>query len=281
MNISIEIPLKYKKDLYTLFDKEGFSFKSVDYAFFRAEKEGIIATFYKSGKLLIQGKELDRIYELIKKRFVKENNSEPWMGTDEAGKGDYFGPLVVAGVIVDPKKDIDLLKLGVKDSKRLTSARISVLAEVIKKQFFYEIVVLEPKKYNTIYKEEGNLNKILSGLHIKVIEKLITKNSVNKVVVDKFSKTSGIIKYFDGKVSIDEIIKGEKDLACASASILARDAFNQYMEKMGKKYNFEFPKGSGKKVKEALFSFLESYPFEELKNVAKLHFKLTKEVLNE
>ena len=279
MNISIDIPLEYKENLYKLLSGEDFSFGSTKYAFFRAEKNGVIVTFYKSGKLLIQGKESDKIYSLIKEEFVKENK-RPWMGTDEAGKGDYFGPLVVAGVIIDPNKK-DLFKLGIKDSKRLSSARIAGLAELIKKEFIYEIVILEPKKYNTIYNTENNLNKILSRLHIDVINKLILQKSVNKVVVDKFSRTSGIHEYFKDKVEIDEVIKGEKDLACAAASILARDAFNKYMDKMSAKYKFEFPKGAGKKVKEALFSFLQVYPSKELNNVAKLHFKLTKEVLSD
>ena len=43
----------------------------------------------------------------------------PHIGTDESGKGDFFGPLVIAGVLVDEKNAQHFLNLGIKDSKKL------------------------------------------------------------------------------------------------------------------------------------------------------------------
>ncbi len=279
MNISLELPPLEWEKLYRFLKERGFSFKNIDYAFFRAENNSISITFYKSGKLLIQGREIDEIYNLIRTRFFKSKNGI-WLGTDEAGKGDYFGPLVVAGVVLKPEKEDKFLRLGIKDSKRLSSARIAYLAEEIKKLAVYNIEVISPEEYNKIYEEVGNLNKILSMFHIKVIEKLIDKTGAKIVVVDKFSKNSGISGYLNGKVKVEEIEKGERDIACAAASILARYSFVEYIEKMHDMYKFIFPKGAGKKVKDATLEFVQKYSLEELKYVAKLHFKLTEEIIH-
>ncbi|HID15398.1 MAG TPA: ribonuclease HIII, partial [Candidatus Atribacteria bacterium] len=271
-----------KDKLYDFLKKQGFSFKNIDYAFFRATKGNLNIIFYRSGKLLIQGREkdVDLLYNSIEGIFLKKDTLNSWMGTDEAGKGDYFGPLVVAGVIIKREDEGRLLKIGVKDSKRLKSNRIKELANYIKSNFLHDIIVLEPNRYNILYDKEKNLNLLLSELHIKIIERLRRKTSIEKIVVDKFSKNSSIVETFRDKVEIEEIVGGERDLACASASILARSAFIEYMEEMSKIYDFKFPKGSGKPVKEAVRLFLEKYPASKLKNVAKLHFKITREVLD-
>ncbi len=274
MNISLDFPIEEKERLSSLLKQRGFSFRNIDYSFFRAEKDGISITLYQSGKLLIQGKEIDEIYRFIKDTFFTRK-TEPWMGTDEAGKGDYFGPLVVAGVIMEPEKEYVLQKLGVKDSKRLSPAKIEELAGLIRNTLPYEVIILPPKVYNDIYNEKKNLNLILSEMHIQVIRNLLKRKGVKRVVVDKFSSTSGISEYFKDEIKVDEIVKGERDLACAAASILARASFEEKMREMSKKYGFFFPKGAGKEVREALLKFLERFPSRELKNVAKLHFRLT------
>ncbi len=279
MNISLDFPLKYKDRLFLWLKNRHFSFKNLEYAFFKAEKDGISLILYKSGKLLIQGKESEALYNDIRDKFFKMKEST-WMGTDEAGKGDYFGPLVVAGVIVQPKDESNLLKIGIKDSKRLSPAKIEELAGLIKKNFLFKVLIIKPEEYNRIYEEKKNLNHILSDAHIKVIKSLSERYPVNRVVVDKFSKKSGIPEYFKNKIEIEEVVGGERDVACAASSILARYAFEKEMREMSAKYQFEFPKGAGKKVREALSLFLDRFSKEELGKVAKLHFKLTKEVFN-
>ena len=279
MNISLELPPLEWRELYRLLKEKDFSFRDIDYAFFRAENNGISITFYKSGKLLIQGKEIDEIYNLIKARFF-ESKDGVWLGTDEAGKGDYFGPLVVAGVAIEPKMEDRFLRLGIRDSKRLSPARITRLAEEIKRLAVYDIEVVHPEEYNRIYEEVGNLNKILSMFHIKVIEKLVDKTGAKVAVVDKFSKNSGIPDYLGGKIKVEEVERGERDIACAAASILARYSFVKYMEKMHNMYKFIFPKGAGEKVKDAAFEFVRKHSLKELRYVAKLHFKLTEEIIH-
>ena len=181
---------------------------------------------------------------------------------------------------IEPRMEDRFLRLGIKDSKRLSSARITRLAEEIKKLAVYYIEVLSPEEYNRIYEKVGNLNKILSMFHIKVIEKLVDKTGAKVAVVDKFSRNSGIPDYLDGKIKVEEIEKGERDIACAAASILARYSFVEYMEKMHDMYKFIFPKGAGKRVKDAALEFVQKYSLKELRYVAKLHFNLTEEIIH-
>ncbi len=280
MNISLDFSIEDKDKLFLWLKDRGFSFKDKEYAFFKAEKDGISLIFYKSGKLLIQGKRAEDLYDNIRSEFFEKRESA-WMGTDEAGKGDYFGPLVVAGVVVWPDDENYLLKMGIKDSKRLSPAKIKELAGLIKKSFLYEVLIVSPEKYNILYEKRKNLNHILRDAHIEIIKKLSKKAPISRVVVDKFSKNSKISDYFREKVKIEEIVGGERDVACAASSILARYTFEREMVNMSARYRFEFPKGSGKKVRDALLLFLNRFPKEELKKVAKLHFKLTREVLDE
>ena len=58
---------------------------------------------------------------------------EPHFGIDESGKGDFFGPLVIAGVYVDAGIARHLIDAGVQDSKRIGSdAKIRALASIIR-----------------------------------------------------------------------------------------------------------------------------------------------------
>ncbi len=279
MNISLDFPIDKKKELYFLLKQKNFSFKDTDYAFFKAERNGISLTLYKSGKLILQGKDIDEIYKIIRANFFSSKEGL-WMGTDEAGKGDYFGPLVVAAVVVDCKKESDLIKKGLKDSKRLSTTKIEEFAKFIRENLPYEVVVISPEEYNLLYEVKGNLNIMLRDAHIEVIKRLLNRGmNIEKVIVDKFSKNSGITDYFKGDVKVEEVVKGEKNIACAASSILARATFEEWLQEMSVKYDFDFPKGAGEKVRGALKLFLQRFSKGELRKVAKLHFKLTSEVI--
>ena len=99
----------------------------------------------------------------------------PHFGIDESGKGDLFGPLVVAGVYVDEGKAERLIAAGVRDSKTTTSdKKIGELAEEIGKAVGpgREVVTIGPEKYSELYKKFGNLNRLLAWAHGKVIANL-------------------------------------------------------------------------------------------------------------
>ena len=93
-------------------------------------------------------------------------------GVDEAGKGPVIGPLVVAAVKVKNAKDIE--NIGVKDSKQLTPNKRKELAEIIKSEFDYAVVIIEAEVVDQ-YRRRNKLNE----LNREAFERLISKLNPN------------------------------------------------------------------------------------------------------
>ena len=111
----------------------------------------------------------------------------PHIGIDESGKGDFFGPLCIAGVYVNAEQFAQLQKMGVKDSKSLGDNSIKKIALQIKGCCLYHIVRINPVKYNEIYAGFKNLNKLLAWGYATAIEKLIEKTECHEVIIDQFA----------------------------------------------------------------------------------------------
>lgn len=213
---------------------------------------------------------------------------EPWMGTDESGKGDYFGPLVTAGVIVDPDAVPLLRSLGVDDSKKITDAKIPGMAAEIRKICYgrYKVLSLKPEKYNELYEKltsQGKkLNSLLAWAHASVIENLLETQPVNLVIADKFADESLIenrLKKLGRSVKLIQVPKAEQNLAVAAASILARDALLRWHSEAKAQHGISLPKGASVQVIQAGKTFVKNNGRNHLRHVAKLHFKTTEEVL--
>ncbi|MCE2413103.1 ribonuclease HIII [Candidatus Poribacteria bacterium] len=234
------------------------------------------------------------------------HNWDAWLGTDEAGKGDYFGPLVVAAVYVDADCRETLRDLGIADGKTLSNRRIRDLAESMHHRYEKRIVVVKrmPNAYNPLYndfhKRGQNLNHLLASLHAEAIHTLATRVGAKHALVDRFSKDDLITQQlrqrmkgkprlqqgpsvpFQGGISrgihlgieIIQVPKAERDIAVAAASIIARDAFLKAMETLSEKYEICLPRGSYQVV-EAGKEFVAIHGSSALGNVAKLHFSLT------
>jgi len=206
-----------------------------------------------------------------------------YIGVDESGKGDFFGPLVIAGVISNENIDETLLKLGVKDSKKLSDKRVLQLAEKIKEICTYDIVVIKPGRYNELTKNL-NLNKLLAWGHARVIENLLKKASEEnlrclKAISDQFGDEKYLLKalmQMGKKIEILQMHRAEVNLAVAAASIIARAKFLEQIKILSEKYGFDFPKGVSPKVIDLANEFVKKYGSEELSNVAKLHFRTAK-----
>ena len=231
--------------------------------------------------------------ELNKNEMDTLHNWDAWIGTDEAGKGDYFGPLVVAAVYVDAACRETLSTAGIIDGKKLTNLRVQRLAERMHNDYEHHIVVVEkmPTDYNTLYENLSrrgqNLNHLLASLHREAIRTLATRVGAKYVLVDKFSKndliTQPLTQQTDDKSHprIEKIIqvpKAERDIAVAAASIIARDAFLRGMETLSEKYEMRLPRGSYQVV-EAGREFTRLHGRDALGDVAKLHFSLTDAIL--
>ena len=216
------------------------------------------------------------------------HNWDAWIGTDEAGKGDYFGPLVVAAVYVDTACREILSTLGITDGKKLSNRRIQRLAELMHNDYEKHIVIVEkmPTDYNALYndlrKRGQNLNHLLASLHGEAIRTLATRVGAKHVLVDKFSKNDLITQQLKQqtddklhpKIKIIQVTKAERDIAVAAASIIARDAFLKQMEVLSEKYEMRLPRGSYQVV-DAGKEFIRLHGSNALRDVAKLHFSLT------
>ena len=147
------------------------------------------------------------------------------IGTDESGKGDYFGPLVAAGVFVPEGQGEVLKELGVRDSKRISDNRIRDLAEQIKSGYPHSVVSIGPERYNALYTKIKNLNKLLAWAHARVIENILEEVNCGRVVADQFGDEGYIRNALMKRGKDIELIqrtKAEDDPAVAAASILAR-----------------------------------------------------------
>ena len=213
----------------------------------------------------------------------------PYIGTDESGKGDYFGPLVVSGVLIDSSTQPQLETMGVKDSKSLSDKRCRELADQIRNicQGKYYEVEISPERYNDLYedfrRERKNLNHLLAWGHARVIEDLLKRASCTHAVADQF----GDERYINSKLmekgktlNLVQIPKGERYLAVAAASILSRDHFLASLEKLSQTYQMALPKGASASVITAGKQVVEKRGRTELKKVAKLHHKTTQKILD-
>jgi ribonuclease HIII len=197
------------------------------------------------------------------------------IGTDESGKGDFFGPLVVAAAYVRKSDEVRLLKLGVRDSKRLSDERTIEIANSIDELVPNEIVRINPRKYNRLMEKFENLNVLLAWAHAKAIENILKRVDCRAVLVDRFSSDDVLPKMLEKKkieVSLSQMPAAESDTAVAAASILARAQFILSLRKLSNYYGVDFPKGSAH-VKSAGKFFCAGYGFERLSEVAKMHFK--------
>src|SRR5439155_18293172 len=213
----------------------------------------------------------------------------PWIGTDESGKGDYFGPLVSAAVYVDDQILERLAALGVKDSKLLSDKRARELAERIRticKDRFSEVVIT-PEQYNRLYEDfqqEGKtLNHLLAWGHYRALENLLAVVECQNIIVDQFAnehylRSQLFAKNPARKLNLIQMPRAEANLAVAAASIIARDRFLTWLENIVMKYG-PLPKGASAEVVQTASATVARRGKEELRMVAKLHFKTTQQVL--
>lgn len=207
-----------------------------------------------------------------------------WIGSDEAGKGDYFGPLVIAAVLVDVETAEKLRQQGVRDSKTLAKASVSRLADVVRMQCIHSVVAIGPLRYNELRDRMHNLNRLLAWGHSRAIENVLNSDDCEYAVADQFGDERFIINALleKGKrLEIRQRVRAEEDSAVAAASILARAEFVAKLQALSDKYGITLPKGASAEVTRAARQFVGRYGSKMLREVAKIHFKTTKTVLSE
>ena len=279
--------------LRALLEELGFEFSPKQYTLFFAQKNKLSVAVYEKGpKALVQGKGVEEFvqFELEPKILgeaklgYEEVHSpemfEPHFGVDESGKGDFFGPLVIAGVYVDRGIARELMEGGVQDSKRISSdTRIRALADTIRKTSMdlNDVVLIGPAKYNELYEKFGNLNKLLAWGHARVIENLLAKKpDCPRSLSDQFADARVIEQSLfrhGQKIQIQQRPRAESDVAVAAASILAREGFINWLDREGKKLGVRLERGVSPAVKTTAQKLVESKGPDTLRQLAKVHFR--------
>src|SRR5438309_4860499 len=284
--------------LRALLRERGFTFASKPYTIFFAQKEKLSVAVYEKGpKILLQGRGAEDFVKFVLEPEIfgearlgyEEVHSpemfEPHLGVDESGKGDFFGPLVIAGVYVDRGIARKLLDAGVVDSKRIGSdTRIRALADTIQKSSLglVETVLIGPAKYNELYEKFGNLNKLLGWGHARVIENLVAKKpACPRSLSDQFADarviSASLLKH-GRKIAIEQRPRAESDIAVAAASVVAREAFINWLERKSKELGLRLERGASPSVKEAARKLVEMNGPGALREVAKVHFRTAHEI---
>lgn len=287
--ISVELASKLKHDLTS----QGFKLTQPAYTLFQAKKPGVSCTLYTSGKLMVQGKEKhDFITYYLEPEILGQLaysypetriNHTPHIGVDEAGKGDVFGPLCVAALYANSDQISRLMKIGIRDSKRIVDKKIIQMAETIKKEFSYSIIQIFPKKYNTLYEKFNNLNALLGWGHATAIEELVKKTGCKEVLIDQFANERVVESALERKhleVNLSQRHRGEEDIVVAGASILARAAFVQGIDALSQTYGLSLPKGASAQVIQVGKQFVSTHGSEALEDIGKLHFKTIQQILS-
>ncbi len=204
------------------------------------------------------------------------------LGIDESGKGDFFGALVIAGVVANSEEAARLKQNGIRDSKKIADNKILELSRWITENFVHSVVIIGPEKYNQLYRKIRNLNRLLAWGHSRIIENIAGKFDIDMAISDKFGRDDFIEKALmeNGKrIRLHQIVRGESVIQVAAASIVARAAFINYISGMQKQYDAVIPKGGGSIVDEAGRKLVSRFGPDILEKTAKIHFKNYRKIL--
>ena len=287
--IDLNLSDKIKSDLID----QGFELSTPPYTLFSGKKKGVSVTLYTSGKLMVQGRDKnDFISFYLEPEILKDLSYShpetlvdmtPRIGIDEAGKGDFFGPLCIAGVYANEEQIKKLIQIGVGDSKRFPDTKIITLASQIRSIAAHSIIRLFPEKYNALYAKFKNLNNLLAWGHATAIEELVQKTHCKTVIIDQFASeyvVENALKRKHLDVHLTQRHYGEEDPLVAAASILARCAFVEGIDSLGKMVEITLPKGANAHVIATGKQLVSKHGEAILDKVGKLHFKTKDAILN-
>ena len=274
-----------------------FEFRSVPYAKFAGAKDKLNVVFYESGKLVVQGKGTQEFVEFVlepqilgeaKLGYEAVLNPDlllPRLGIDESGKGDFFGPLCVAGIYVNGSIVNTLREAGVRDSKNISSDRkIADLARLIRETpgCVTSVVPIGNEAYNRLYAKMHSVNTLLAWGHARVIENLMGQKHKMipppvRAISDQFAADKATvgkaIMSLGREIELVQRHKAEEDIAVAAASILARNEFVTRLAGLEKQFEMKFPKGASAAVDLAAKEFVARFGADGLCKVAKTHFR--------
>jgi len=289
-----------KNKLKQFLTQLGCKFEERPNAEWIAKDETATLTLYRNGRLLVQGKEAPKMVEILKAGAFLDLPKPPkssetgrrvtaWMGVDEAGKGDYFGPLVIGAFLVTKTTAERLWKAGVRDSKTLSDHSIAGLAKELgalahhePDQYRWTLVTINPKRYNELHAEMKNLNRVLAWGHARAIENILNQAQCRFALSDKFGDARFIeaaLMDKGKKITVEQRTQAEDDIGVAAASVIARAEFLKRLEELSDLYGIALPKGASDEVIDAGRQFVKKHGREKLAEVAKTHFKTTQQII--
>ncbi len=271
---------------------------TMEHTIIAAETNDCRIALYTSGKCLVQGKGAQdfvmfvlepKILGAVKVGYEEMLNPEayaPHLGIDESGKGDFFGPLVIAGAYADNALAKTMLAMGVKDSKNISSDKRALelgreIRKLLGKRF--SVVLIGPEAYNRLYSKMRSVNAILAWGHARTIENLLANvPDCPRAISDQFGDQQQVQRALMGrgrKIELVQRHRAEADVAVAAASILARAAFLHTLQQMGKDYELKLPKGASETVIAAGATLVKQHGPPILLKAAKCHFRTADVVL--
>lgn len=283
--------------LHAWLKESHYEFREVPYARFAGAKDKLNVVFYNSGKLVVQGKGTQEFVEFVLEPEILQEarigyeavlNPDlllPRLGVDESGKGDFFGPLCVAGVYVNAAVVEAWKEAGVRDSKNISSDRkIAALAELIRETpgCVTSVVPIGNESYNRLYAKMRSVNPLLAWGHARVIENLmLQKHRMNpppvRAISDQFASDKNTVAKalmsLGREIELVQRHKAEADLAVAAASILARHEFVTRLAALEIQFGMKLPKGASAAVDQAAKDFIGKFGVDGLAKVSKMHFR--------
>jgi len=290
------------RELRRKLESAGFELRSAPYAHFSARGAGATITHYTSGKLVVQAADPQALMNTYlgdvppasaagsAASGAARRDGVDLVGSDECGKGDFLGPLVVACVLVPAGDGPKLRAGGVGDSKKLSDATVRKLAGGLRHRYLHAVEVLEPPAYNAAHAKTPNVNLVLAALHAKAIRAVVSRADVGagaaggaraskdrlRVLVDQFAGAALMQRELAGlDIELEQRPRAEEEAAVAAASIVARDEFLARMEALSEECGVDLHKGAGAPADDAALRYVELHGFDKLSRVAKVHFKNT------
>ena len=277
--------------------QNNFEMRKVPYARFAGTKDKLNVVFYESRKLVVQGKGTEEFVEFILEPQILQQAKLGYeevlnpdlliarFGVDESGKGDFFGPLCIAGVYVNESVVRAWKDSGIRDSKNISSdKKIAELADLIRDTpgCVTTIVAIGNERYNQLYAKMKSVNTLLAWGHARVIENLmLQKHRMRpeplRAISDQFASSKEVVAKslmsLGRAIELVQRHKAEEDVAVAAASILARHEFVTRLSALEKQYGMKLPKRASAAVDAAAKEFIAKHGAENLPKVAKMHFR--------
>lgn len=214
---------------------------------FRVRYDNYLMIGYKTGKIVATKEDAKKLMLELLPQLLEERSEKIIIGSDEAGKGEWLGPMVVAAVALSRQQSIELQAYGIMDSKELSLQRIKTLAKFIDNKYAYEKVVITSKRFNELFKElrdeQKTLNDLLAWGHAAVIKRLFDTLHKDyravKIVIDEFDRIKTeqrLRRVIDvNKLEVIQQPKAEEYMAVAAASIIARNTREEYIDYLSHK----------------------------------------------